>query len=161
MSQISHPADAPQIRTSRSFSTELAPALRISRCGRSWLSKPAWTRSWSERPNREVRTKPGDNAPHDPQFLVSGRCRALSLPLSGPNNLMRSPSRNQILEAPSQGESAMEVAMGQQPGKPKPPGNPPIRPEPRQPQPIEEPPRPIPIPPVERPPPPLVADLAS
>src|SRR6266481_3566055 len=71
MSQISHPADAPQIRTSRSFSTELAPALRISRCGRSWLSKPAWTRSSSERPNREVRTKPGDNAPHDPQFLVA------------------------------------------------------------------------------------------
>jgi hypothetical protein len=51
--------------------------------------------------------------------------------------------------------------MGEQPGKPKPPGNPPIRPEPRQPQPIEEPPRPIPIPPVESPPPPIVADLAS
>jgi hypothetical protein len=51
--------------------------------------------------------------------------------------------------------------MGQQPGKPKPLGNPPIRPEPRQPQPIEEPPRPIPIPPVERPQPPLVADFAS
>ena len=50
--------------------------------------------------------------------------------------------------------------MGQQPGKPKPPGNPPIRPEPRQPQPIEEPPRPIPIPPVERPPLPIGADLA-
>ena len=50
--------------------------------------------------------------------------------------------------------------MGQQPGKPKPPGNPPIRPEPRQPQPIEEPPRPIPIPPVERPPPPVVAYFA-
>jgi hypothetical protein len=51
--------------------------------------------------------------------------------------------------------------MGQQPGKPKPPGNPPIRPVPRQPQPIEEPPRPIPIPPVESPPPPIAADLAS
>jgi hypothetical protein len=51
--------------------------------------------------------------------------------------------------------------MGQQPGKPKPPGNPAIRPEPRQPQPIEGPPRPIPIPPVERPPAPIVADLAS
>src|SRR5271166_1621352 len=42
MSQISHPAGAPQIRTSRSFLTELAPALRTARCGRSWISKPAW-----------------------------------------------------------------------------------------------------------------------
>jgi hypothetical protein len=43
--------------------------------------------------------------------------------------------------------------MGGQPGKPKPPGNPP---EPREPQrtpPVEEPPSPIPVPPVERPPP--------
>jgi len=55
----------------------------------------------------------------------------------------------------------MEFTMGGQPGKPKLPGNPPIRPEPRKPQPIEEPPRPIPTPPVERPPPPLEADLAS
>jgi len=42
--------------------------------------------------------------------------------------------------------------MGGQPGKPKPPGNPPVRPEPQEPKPIEEPPRPIPVPPIERPP---------
>ena len=42
--------------------------------------------------------------------------------------------------------------MGGQPGKPKPPGNPPTRPEPLWPQPIEEPPRPLPMPPIERPP---------
>jgi hypothetical protein len=51
--------------------------------------------------------------------------------------------------------------MGGQPGKPKPLGNPPIRLEPRKPQPIEEPPRPIPVPPAERPPLPITADLAS
>jgi len=33
--------------------------------------------------------------------------------------------------------------MGGQPGKPKPPGNPPVRPEPEEPKPIEEPPTPI------------------
>jgi hypothetical protein len=44
--------------------------------------------------------------------------------------------------------------MGGQPGKPKPPGNPPIRREPDRP-PVEEPPRPIPVPPVDRPPPPM------
>ena len=48
--------------------------------------------------------------------------------------------------------------MGGQPGKPKPPGNPPIRPEPQEPKPIEEPLRPIPVPPVERPPAPIGAD---
>ena len=47
--------------------------------------------------------------------------------------------------------------MGGQPGKPKPPGNPPIRQEPQRPQPIEEPPRPLPVPPVERPPLPMQA----
>ena len=47
--------------------------------------------------------------------------------------------------------------MGGQPGKPKPLGNPPIRQEPQQPQPIEEPPRPLPVPPVERPPLPMEA----
>ena len=36
--------------------------------------------------------------------------------------------------------------MGGQPGKPKPPGNPPVRPEPQEPKPIEEPPTPIPVP---------------
>ena len=44
--------------------------------------------------------------------------------------------------------------MGGQPGKPKPPGNPPTR-EPQRPPPVEEPPRPIPVPPVDRPPPPM------
>src|SRR5882762_8768475 len=48
-------------------------------------------------------------------------------------------------------------AMGGQPGKPKPIGNPPIRREPQRPQPIEEPPRPLPVPPVERPPLPMQA----
>ena len=47
--------------------------------------------------------------------------------------------------------------MGGQPGKPKPPGNPPVRQEPQRPQPIEEPPRPLPVPPVERPPLPMQA----
>jgi hypothetical protein len=32
--------------------------------------------------------------------------------------------------------------MGGQPGKPKPPGNPPVRPEPEEPKPIKEPPTP-------------------
>jgi len=48
--------------------------------------------------------------------------------------------------------------MGGQPGKPKPPGNPPVRPEPQEPKPIEEPPTPIPVPPVERPPAPIRVD---
>jgi hypothetical protein len=48
--------------------------------------------------------------------------------------------------------------MGGQPGKPKPPGNPPMRPEPQEPKPIQEPPTPIPVPPVERPPVPIRAD---
>jgi hypothetical protein len=48
---------------------------------------------------------------------------------------------------------------GGQPGKPSPPGNPPVRPDPDWPPPIEEPPRPIPLPPVEPPPAPVnVAD---
>ena len=51
--------------------------------------------------------------------------------------------------------------MGGQPGKPKPPGNPPVRPEPQEPKPIEEPPTPIPVPPVERPPEPIRADRLS
>jgi hypothetical protein len=56
--------------------------------------------------------------------------------------------------------------MGGQPGKPSPPGNPPIRREPDRP-PVEEPPRPIPVPPVQRPPAPMqvyrrpVLDLES
>jgi hypothetical protein len=46
--------------------------------------------------------------------------------------------------------------MGGQPGKPSPPGNPPIRREPDRPL-VEEPPRPIPVPPVQRLPPPMQA----
>lgn len=47
--------------------------------------------------------------------------------------------------------------MGGQPGKPKPPGNPPIRQQPQRPQPIKEPPQPLPVPPVDRPPAPIHA----
>src|SRR5882762_10959141 len=52
---------------------------------------------------------------------------------------------------------ARSSAMGGQPGKPKPPGNPPVRQEPQRPRPIEERPRPLPVPPVERPPLPIQA----
>src|SRR6266478_108759 len=52
---------------------------------------------------------------------------------------------------------ARSSAMGGQPGKPKPPGNPPVRQEPQRPRPIEDPPRPLPVPPVERPPLPMQA----
>jgi hypothetical protein len=45
----------------------------------------------------------------------------------------------------------------QQPGKPKPPGNPPRPPGREGPAPIREPPRPMPLPPVEPPSPPLSA----
>ena len=48
--------------------------------------------------------------------------------------------------------------MGGQPGKPKPPGNPPVCPEPEEPRPMQEPPTPIPVPPVERPPALIKAD---
>jgi hypothetical protein len=40
-----------------------------------------------------------------------------------------------------------DPADAQQPGKPKPPGNPPTQPDPDKPLPIEEPPQPIPVPP--------------
>ena len=56
---------------------------------------------------------------------------------------------------------ARSSEMGGQPGKPKPLGNPPIRQEPQQPQPIEEPPRPLPVPPVERPPLPMQASNST
>jgi hypothetical protein len=45
----------------------------------------------------------------------------------------------------------------QQPGKPKPPGNPPPWPDPDKPRPIDEPPEPIPPPPPDQPPPPMEA----
>ena len=48
-------------------------------------------------------------------------------------------------------------SQAQQPGKPKPPGNPPKPPGREAPQPIREPPRPTPPPPVEPPPPPITA----
>jgi hypothetical protein len=47
--------------------------------------------------------------------------------------------------------------MGGEPGKPSPPGNPPVRPDPDRPAPVEEPPVPIPPPPVEPPPAPMEA----
>src|SRR6266404_44575 len=56
---------------------------------------------------------------------------------------------------------ARSSAMGGQPGKPKPLGNPPIRQEPQRPQPIEEPPRPLPVPPMERPPLPMQASNST
>src|ERR1700730_14016854 len=100
MSQIFHPAGEPQIRTSRSFLTELAPAPRISRCGRSWISKPERIGA-GPKTHRKARSKPGGNSPHDPQFLVvanprltpAGRLYMFELFVSGrpsPNNLMRS-----------------------------------------------------------------------
>ena len=48
---------------------------------------------------------------------------------------------------------------GQQPGKPKPPGNPPRRPDPDTPLPVEEPPQPIPVPPLGDEPPPMHARI--
>ena len=48
-------------------------------------------------------------------------------------------------------------SQAQQPGKPKPPGNPPRPPGRDAPQPIREPPRPRPPPPIEPPPPPMTA----
>ena len=51
---------------------------------------------------------------------------------------------------------AAEMEMtGQQPGKPKPPGNPPTPPGRERPTPINEPPPPIPSPPIEPPPAPI------
>src|SRR5580704_4181329 len=50
-----------------------------------------------------------------------------------------------------------ESTMGGQPGKPKPTGNPPKRPEPQHPAPISEPPKPIPSPPIDPPPAPIAA----
>jgi hypothetical protein len=52
---------------------------------------------------------------------------------------------------------ATDLELAQQPGKPKPPGNPPKPPGREAPQPIREPPRPMPPPPVEPPPPPMTA----
>ena len=48
-------------------------------------------------------------------------------------------------------------SQAQQPGKPKPPGNPPSHPGRDAPQPIREPPRPAPPPPIEPPPSPMTA----
>ena len=45
-------------------------------------------------------------------------------------------------------ERILRLRAGQQPGKPKPPGNPPRRPEPDETSPVEEPPPPIPLPPM-------------
>jgi len=51
----------------------------------------------------------------------------------------------------------MSSAEAQQPGKPKPPGNPPTRPDRDKPPPVEEPPDPIPVPPEEDEPGPMEA----
>jgi hypothetical protein len=56
-----------------------------------------------------------------------------------------------IQVALSRGGRAMQLA--QQPGKPKPPGNPPESPDPEKPPPVEEPPEPMPIPTRDDPPP--------
>jgi hypothetical protein len=50
---------------------------------------------------------------------------------------------------------AAEREAGDQPGKPKPPGNPPRPPGSDDRPPIKEPPRPMPAPPIDPPPPPL------
>ncbi len=50
-----------------------------------------------------------------------------------------------------------EMEAAQQPGKPKPPGNPPSPPGRERPAPITEPPRPVPPPPMEPPPAPISA----
>src|SRR5579883_1145004 len=47
------------------------------------------------------------------------------------------------------------IPMSQQPGKPKPPGNPPKTPDHDVPPPVEEPPQPVPIPPERDDPPPM------
>jgi hypothetical protein len=54
-------------------------------------------------------------------------------------------------------EEADDGLRAQQPGKPKPPGNPPRNPDPNRPEPIEEPPAPIPVPPLGDEPPPMYA----
>jgi hypothetical protein len=51
------------------------------------------------------------------------------------------------------------IVQAQQPGKPKPPGNPPTSPaEPQRPAPVEEPPRPIPVPAPDEPAKPIRTD---
>jgi hypothetical protein len=47
--------------------------------------------------------------------------------------------------------------MHSNPGKPKPPGNPPTQPEPDKPKPVEEPPEPVPVPPERDEPTPMEA----
>jgi hypothetical protein len=54
-------------------------------------------------------------------------------------------------------EAAAAERHAQQPGKPKPPGNPPRHPDPDRPRPVEEPPEPIPLPPLGDEPPPMHA----
>ena len=49
------------------------------------------------------------------------------------------------------------AADAQQPGKPKPPGNPPTRPDRDKPQPVEKPPEPTPVPPESDEPTPMEA----
>lgn len=79
------------------------------------------------------------------------RCRRLA-------DRTRNPGRQATLASLAQvyGE-LVEKAVAQQPGKPKPPGNPPRDPGPSEPEPIEEPPLPIPVPPLRDEPPPMHA----
>jgi hypothetical protein len=67
-------------------------------------------------------------------------------------------SRQTLLCLAEDCEAIAAEQQSQQPGKPKPPGNPPSEekePESERPSPIREPPRPLPVPPVERPPAPM------
>lgn len=66
-------------------------------------------------------------------------------------------SRQTLLCLAEDCETIAGERLSQQPGKPKPPGNPPSEeePEPERPSPIREPPRPLPVPPIEPPPAPM------
>ena len=64
-------------------------------------------------------------------------------------------SQQTLLRLAEDCEAIAGEIEAQQPGKPKPPGNPPQKPEPEIPPPISEPPRPIPSPRPEPPPVPV------
>jgi hypothetical protein len=73
-------------------------------------------------------------------------------------NQQRNPLERQTLLTLAEDCEAIATELesqAQQPGKPKPPGNPPEPPDSDAPQPIREPPRPMPPPPMEPPRPPI------
>jgi hypothetical protein len=73
-------------------------------------------------------------------------------------DLERKPLERQTLLTLAEDCAAIAAELetqAQQPGKPKPPGNPPKPPDREAPQPIREPPRPMPPPPMEPPRPPI------